>query len=62
MASQIQQGGFQAFREEDSHTAPVALIAAKSRHLQPNQQRKTTKKAPEGAFESALYPGLKDST
>lgn len=33
-----------------------------SHHHQQQQQGKATKKAPEGAFESAPYPGLKEST
>lgn len=61
MTNQIQKGGFQAFREELPRAVYIDWLETGQCH----HQFKTVegrKKAPEGAFESALYPGLKDST
>jgi hypothetical protein len=54
----------QTFSELNRHRA---LLLTQKRIMQyceyqPTKRLKAAKKAPEGAFESALYPGLKDST
>ncbi len=64
MTKKIQEGS-NRHSANSAGTAHFYLLKKGSCSTANTSQRngwKTTKKAPEGAFESALYPGLKDST